>query len=207
MRGRLIEQDGMRLVAVQRHAKGHTLPPHAVPYVAIARGLVSLGIKGCLASAAVGSLHENWPVGTLAVCTDLIDVSGRNVTAFESRVAHTDVSTAFPLAEVLVECANETARPTSTYINVNGPRYESPAEIRAYAKMGGDVVGMTSGTEAVVMRELGVPYGCLAIVTNLACGIGAEEPDHNAVSTAVDSVADEVVETLLKAARHIATHK
>lgn len=199
MRGRMIEKDGARIVAVQRHAKGHALPPHAVPYVAIARGLLALGVKGCLATAAVGALHEDWRVGTLVSCTDLIDVSGRRVTAFERKVQHTDVSSPFPLAAVLNKCLGPSAKGACTYVNVNGPRYETPAEIKAFAEAGGDVVGMTAGTEALVMRELGVPYGCLAIVTNLACGIGGSEPEHSAVTGVVEQKSKDVLNVLLGA--------
>src|SRR5436189_62411 len=59
----------------------------------------------------------------------------------------------------------------AVYVNVNGPRYETPAEIRMFVEAGGDVVGMTAGSEAIAMREAGVGYGCLAIITNLAAGL------------------------------------
>ena len=67
------------------------------------------------------------------------------------------------------------------YLQVNGPRYETEAEIRAYARLGADVVGMTAASEASLMLEAGISYECLAVVTNLAAGLGLEI-EHGAVT-------------------------
>src|SRR5690606_1319111 len=60
------------------------------------------------------------------------------------------------------------------YVCTEGPRFETPAEIRFYAQVGGDVVGMTSATEAILARELGLCYATIAIVTNYAAGLYAK---------------------------------
>ncbi|MFW5697725.1 MAG: purine-nucleoside phosphorylase, partial [Fimbriimonadaceae bacterium] len=83
---------------------------------------------------------------------------------------------------------------------VNGPRYETPAEIRMMRTLGADLVGMTVSSEAVVMREAGIDYGCLAIVSNPAVGTTEEELDHEAVTAAVEAVADDAVKILAQAA-------
>ncbi|MBE0697938.1 MAG: S-methyl-5'-thioadenosine phosphorylase, partial [Anaerolineaceae bacterium] len=57
------------------------------------------------------------------------------------------------------------------YVATNGPRFETPAEIRMYAKLGGDVVGMTGVPEIVLARELNMHYAALAYSINWACGI------------------------------------
>ena len=201
LRGRLFESGGVRYVLVQRHAKGHATPPHQVPYRAIALGIQSLGVVGCLSTAAVGALRRDWPVGTLAVCTDMIDLSARNVTLFERDVRHTDFSNAFPLSRQMAGIP--TAQCPCVYANVNGPRFETPAEVSSLAISGADVVGMTVGTEATVLREAGIPYGCLAIVTNLACGLGEEEPKHEEVTSVVASKSEEVVRSLMRVAESL----
>jgi 5'-methylthioadenosine phosphorylase len=59
---------------------------------------------------------------------------------------------------------------------------------------------MTMASEAVVMRELGIDYGCLAIVTNYAAGITDQKPAHKDVSQVAESVAPQAVATLLACA-------
>ncbi|KKL55147.1 hypothetical protein LCGC14_2258320, partial [marine sediment metagenome] len=58
-----------------------------------------------------------------------------------------------------------------TLVVTNGPRFESPAEIKAYGLWGGDFVGMTSAPEAFLAKELGIPYATLAVITNYAAGL------------------------------------
>ncbi len=197
LRGKIFESGAIRFIVVSRHAKGHATPPHSVPYLAIAHGLKAVGVKGCFATAAVGSLHDDWPIGTLAVCTDMIDFSARNTTAFSHGVRHTDFSLPFPLSGVMSKSLGARAKHPCVYANVNGPRYETPAEVRFFSEAGADVVGMTAGTEAIAMREVGIKYGCLAIVTNLACGVASVEPDHTQVSAVVESHAEVIVDALM----------
>ena len=56
------------------------------------------------------------------------------------------------------------------YVCVEGPRYETSAEIRMFRTMGGDVVGMTGVPEVVLANELGMRYSSIAIATNWAAG-------------------------------------
>jgi 5'-methylthioadenosine phosphorylase len=202
VRGRALNYGGHGFLVVTRHAAGHRLPPHRVPYLAIAQAMRSMGVAGCLATAAVGSLRPEWPVGSLAVATDFLDPSARNVTVFDQTVVHTPFSTPFPLASALVQAAQDVGErviPESVYVNVNGPRYETPAEIRSSQTLGGDVVGMTCGSEAIAMGEFGVPYGCLCIVTNLAAGLSNVAPNHPEVEAAVNAAGPKVVKILLAA--------
>src|SRR5438309_8961953 len=70
MRGRVIDSEGVRILLLQRHSAGHRLPPHLVNYRAFALGLKQVGIRWCLASAAVGSLRREWPAGSMIACSD-----------------------------------------------------------------------------------------------------------------------------------------
>ncbi|HCM73268.1 MAG TPA: S-methyl-5'-thioadenosine phosphorylase, partial [Armatimonadetes bacterium] len=80
MRGWLQDRQGQRVIVVARHAAGHKTPPHGIGYRAMAEGLRLMGVRRCLATAAVGSLRVDWAPGTLAVVTDFIDATGRQVT-------------------------------------------------------------------------------------------------------------------------------
>jgi len=201
---RRIDVDGLKVALVQRHSAGHKVPPHRVDYVGISRALQSIGVKGCLASAAVGSLRADWAPETLAVCTDFLDLTCRRLTLFHDTVVHTPFAVPFPLASALSEASGAYSmevRPECVYVGLDGPRYETPAEIRMLQALGGDVVGMTASSEAIVMREAGVDYGCLAVVTNLGCGLGESVPHHGEVVDVMQSVGSRVVDVLLAAAR------
>jgi len=84
---------------------------------------------------------------------------------------------------------------------LDGPRYETPGEIEMLRKLGGDIVGMTAATEAIAFRELGVPYACLAVVTNHAAGMGAAELGHEEVVEVMESAGEKAVRLFLEAAR------
>lgn len=208
-RARAVEVDGLPLLLVARHARGHRLPPHLVPYRAFAEGLRRLGIRWCLASAAVGSLRADWAPGALAVVGDVIDLSARRTTLFDRCVQHTSLWPAVcpEASSAIADAASAEgvgSREGAVYVNCDGPRYESAAEIRMMRALGGDVVGMTAGTEAIVMREAAVSYACLAIVTNLAAGLDSRPPSHAEVEEVMTRVGESVTRVLLSAASALA---
>jgi purine-nucleoside phosphorylase len=67
------------------------------------------------------------------------------------------------------------------YLAVSGPTYETPAEVRAYARLGADAVGMSTVPEAIVARQCGLRVVGLSCITNLAAGIGPRELSHTEV--------------------------
>lgn len=200
LRARVLHREGRSLALVRRHSEGHRSPPHRVEYAAMALGLRALGVRACFATAAVGSLHEDWGVGTQVVCADFLDLTGRNATLYDREVVHTDFGK--PMGEASRRALVAAARnaESGVYVCANGPRFETPQEILLYRHMGGDVVGMTAATEAILMREAGIDYACLAVVTNLACGLSDAPLDHGEVSRAMRAAGRGAVETLLEAA-------
>jgi 5'-methylthioadenosine phosphorylase len=207
-RGRLVEHEASRIFVLQRHGAGHKVIPHRINYRAMAEAVRQLGAKACFSTAATGGLREDWPCGTMAVCHDFVDVSGRNATLYEREVAHTDFSHPFAhrAREALLAGAadeNVPVQKEAVYVMGNGPRYETPFEIRLYRRMGGDVVGMTAATEAILMGEAGVAYGCLAVVTNFACGLAGVPLSHEEVVDEMQRSGDKAVRILLAASRHI----
>lgn len=172
------------LVVVRRHGPTHGTPPHRLNFRAVADGLRRLGVRHCFATAAVGSLRADWPPGTLAAVADYIDLSGRRLTLFDRTVRHTDVNVHGPTLGLLEQGAG---LPRAVYANLDGPRYETPAEIAALANLGADVVGMTAGSEAVLLAEAGVGYACLAVVSNFASGISGSVLDHEDVVGKVEA--------------------
>lgn len=201
LRGRLIEFGSRRVLLIGRHSAGHKVPPHKVNYAAMALGLKALGATCCFATAAVGGLREDWSPGDLVICDDFLDYSARNPTLYDRTVQHTDFTEPFGHRgrKALRDSAAERSirvHHGGTYLCGNGPRYETPEEIKQYRKFGADVVGMTAATEAVLMREAGIDYACLAIVTNLAAGISATPLNHEEVVEMMERTSAVVLELL-----------
>ncbi len=210
VRGRLVPWKGIPVALVHRHGFGHRLPPHRIAFRAIGWGMARLGVRACFATAAVGSLRPELPAGSVAVCTDFLDLSGRNLTLFESTVRHTDFTEPMgPTATRLLQqaCASmDLAVPERcVYVGMNGPRYETPAEVRMLAQLGGDVVGMTASSEAIACREAGIDYGCLALVANLGTGLAESPLSHAEVEETVARVSGTALAAVLEAAEAFAS--
>ncbi len=205
MQGRIVEHRDARILTIARHSAGHKNPPHRVNYLAIAEGARRSGARFCISSAAVGGLRSDWPVGTMAICTDMLDFSSRHYTRFNQQVEHIDFTRPFPISESLIKLAQQHGIRTespATYATTNGPRYETPAEIEMLRILGADLVGMTVSSEAIAMREAGVSYGCIAIVTNAAAGMAKAELNHLDVVHVMETSGEQCVELMLSA-RHL----
>lgn len=175
------------VVFLPRHGPRHDVPPHRINHRANMAALQKLGVRTILSSTAVGSLSKKIGPGSVVVPDDLIDFSGRNLTFFDGTIRHTDMSEPFSLElrKALLKSAMSVGiKPMidgGTYVCVRGPRYETPAEARAFRKLGGDMVGMTVAPEAILSRELGIDYATLALVTNFSGGRSGHEEVVSAV--------------------------
>jgi 5'-methylthioadenosine phosphorylase len=176
------EAAGRNLYLLHRHGPEHEVPPHSINFRANLRGLRDVGCRLIIATNAVGSLRHSMKPGDLALPDQFIDATRNRPTTFfdgdEAGVRHVDVTEPYcnhlrtAMAEI-VQRHELTLHPAATYICTEGPRFETPAEIRAYAQWGADVVGMTGVPEVVLARELGICYASLCLVTNFAAGISA----------------------------------
>lgn len=168
------------LIFLNRHAPNHSVPPHNINYRANIKALEMLGVKRICGAFAVGSINPEFELGVPVILNDFIDFSsGRDHTFFdkiENAVGHVEMST--PFCPVLSDAVQAQAgehkmniRRGGTYASVNGPRFETPAEIRAYRKMECDVVGMTLVPELPLACELGISYAALAFSINWGAGM------------------------------------
>jgi len=199
---------GRDLVVVRRHGPQLNVPPHLINYRANLWALREAGVKGLLATAAVGSLRKEIKPGTLALARDFIDFSKRrDMTIYDrpgDRLKHVDISTPYcplissAIEQAAVELGIELGHGV-VYVCVDGPRYETPAESRMFAVWGGDVVGMTSAPEAVLAREMEMCYASLTIVTNYAAGISKHRLTHEEVLAGVASRRQDVHDILQRA--------
>ena len=77
------------------------------------------------------------------------------------------------------------------YVQSSGPNFESPAEIRMFAAIGADAVGMSTACEAITARHAGVRVCGISCISNMACGITGEELSHLDVQAVADKRSEE----------------
>ncbi len=195
------------VVFLPRHGLGHSVPPALINYRAQIGALRQLNVDAVISVCAVGSLGADLLPGAFAVLTDFIDLTRRRTDTFfdspDGPVVHTDFTLPYcPRVSAAIRnaCSDVGApfSPAATYIGVDGPRYESPAEIRLYASWGGDVIGMTNLPEVVLAREAGLCYGAIGVVTNFACGISPTPLNHEEVRAAMAKAAGRLQEVVQK---------
>jgi 5'-methylthioadenosine phosphorylase len=162
-------------LVLQRHgAEAYTLP-HRIDHAANLRSLVEAGCDRVLALGSVGSLRPELVVGTLACPADFIALQVLATTLDDARGHSMPGFDPGWRAEVLAAWEASGAGPLrdgGVYWQTNGPRFETPAEIRLIAAHA-DLLGMTLASECIVAGELGLPYAAVCMVDNLANGIGA----------------------------------
>jgi purine-nucleoside phosphorylase len=150
------------------------------------RVLAALGLKAVLLTNAAGGIASKLKQGDFMALTDHINLMGTNPlrgSATDHRfVDLTEVYEA-ELQRLLKKAAGKAKVRFSTgvYLAVSGPSYETPAEIRAFAKLGADAVGMSTVPEAIVARQCGLRVAGLSCITNLAAGRSKTKLSHKEV--------------------------
>ncbi len=181
---------GREVYFLTRHGPGHAVPPHLVNYRANIAALRQLEVSAVIATAAVGSLRRAIAPGSRVVIDQFIDFTrGRPSTFFEGkggRVVHTDMTDPYcpDLRAAIVRAGKSVGQELverGCYLCTEGPRFETPAEIKMFASWGGDVVGMTNVPEVVLAREASLCYAAIALVTNYAAGIAPAFLTHTEV--------------------------
>lgn len=161
-------------LAVYRHGLDTYVPAHRVDHAATLQALRDLGCDRVLAISSVGSLRLDLPVGTFVLPHDFIALDQPPLAAVDGPEQHV-VPGFSPEWRAQVAMAWSTRAAPSLvgqgiYWQANGPRFETPAEVRMLADVA-DVVGMTVASECVVANQLGLQYAAVCIVDNLANGL------------------------------------
>jgi 5'-methylthioadenosine phosphorylase len=161
--------NGLKVVFLPRHGRGHIFAPSSVPYRANLYAMKSMGVTDVLSISACGSLREDYKPGEFVVVDQFVDRTfARKKTFFDgSCVAH--VSVAHPVCGRLGEMASKA---------MEGPQFSTKAESLLYKNSWGcDVVGMTNMPEAKLAREAELCYASIAMVTDFDCW----HPSHDSV--------------------------
>ncbi len=180
------KMDGVEVVFLPRHGKGHKISPSEINYRANIFGMKKLGVSAIISLSAVGSLKEELKPLDFVVPDQFVDrnLGSRESSFFtEGIVAH--VAFAEPvspeLCEIILECGTEAeiiVHDGGTYINMEGPQFSTKAESELYRSWGMDIIGMTNATEAKLAREAEISYVTLAAVTDYDCW----HPSHESVT-------------------------
>jgi purine-nucleoside phosphorylase len=133
--------------------------------------------------------------GQLAIITDHINFQGTSPLLGPRGRGNDfpDMGQAYSPAirEVLAEAARsvDVVLHEGVYAACLGPAYETPAEVRMLARLGADLVGMSTVPEILAAAELGLPAAALAVVTNRAAGLANETLAHEDVTLLAGQVA------------------
>lgn len=149
--------------------------------------LKELGVKILILTNAAGGLNPKNPVGSLVVIKDQINFMGkrgwnRNIIDANRNLVPKKVFDINLIQLALRAAKKENIKlGTGVYIGALGPSYETPAEIRMFRKMGGDMIGMSTVIESVAALELGMRVLGISCIANFAAGISTHALTHQEV--------------------------
>jgi purine-nucleoside phosphorylase len=166
--------------------RAHFYEGHPMDRVTFAvRTLAAFGITDLLLTNAAGGINQKFRAGDFMVLTDHINFMGTNPlrgAAVPGLPRFVDLTETYDakLRELLFRAGkvSKLKLQRGVYLAVSGPSYETPAEIRAFATLGADAVGMSTVPEAVVARQCGLRVAAVSCITNLAAGISRENLSH-----------------------------
>ena len=176
--------------------RAHFYEGHEMERVTFAtRTLAAFGITDLLLTNAAGGINKKFRAGDFMVLTDHINFVGTNPlrgAAIPGLPRFVDLSETYNKnLRVLVFRAGKISRlklQRGVYLAVSGPSYETPAEIRAFAKLGADAVGMSTVPEAIAARQCGLRVAGVSCITNLAAGISKKNLSHAEVLETAERV-------------------
>ena len=172
---------GVEILFLHRHGKPRTILPHRVNYRANLWLLQALGVDAVIAAYTVGGLAPEQRNADLVVPHQLIDYTHGRADTFvpSGEIRHVDFTEPFDgtLRAGLIAAGEACAlggrlHAGGVYGCTQGPRLETAAEVDRLERDGCTVVGMTAMPEAVLARELGLPYAGVCLVVNAAAGRG-----------------------------------
>lgn len=179
--------------------RAHYYEGHSMAEVTFAvRALAEFGVCDLLLTNAAGGVNRRFRPGDFMRLTDHINFMGTNPLRGPCPPGlprFLDLSNVYDnRLGILLDKAARNAQVRwhrGVYLALSGPTYETPAEIRAFAKLGADAVGMSTVPEAIAARHLGLRVAAVSCISNQAAGLSPHALSH-----------EEVLETAKKASRH-----
>jgi len=182
---RIGEIEGLPVVFLSRHDKGHRLSPSDINYRANIDILKRAGVTDLVSLSACGSFKEELPPGAFVLVDQFVDRTHKRESSFFGKGLVAHVSIAHPVSPLLRAHLRNAAKAEGipshwggTYICMEGPQFSTYAESMTYKQLGYSVIGMTNMPEAKLAREAEICYATVAMVTDFDCW----HPDHDAVT-------------------------
>ncbi|MBM1311710.1 S-methyl-5'-thioadenosine phosphorylase [Sulfitobacter mediterraneus] len=177
--------DGVEMVFLPRHGRGHVHAPSDVPYRANIDALKRLGCTDVISVSACGSFRDEMAPGDFVIVDQFIDRTFARPKSFFGSGCVAHVSVAHPTCPRLGDACEEAARDAGinvhrggTYLAMEGPQFSTLAESKMYRESwGADVIGMTNMPEAKLAREAELCYASVAMITDY----DSWHPDHGEV--------------------------
>ncbi|SLN28922.1 S-methyl-5'-thioadenosine phosphorylase [Roseovarius albus] len=180
--------DGVTMVFLPRHGRGHVHSPSSVPYRANIDALKRLSVTDVISVSACGSFREEMAPGDFVIVDQFIDRTFAREKSFFGPGCVAHVSVAHPTCPRLSDACEVAAKASGiavhrggTYLAMEGPQFSTLAESKMYRESWGcDVIGMTNMPEAKLAREAELCYASVAMVTDY----DSWHPDHGEVDVA-----------------------
>jgi 5'-methylthioadenosine phosphorylase len=202
---RIGDVNGLPVIFLARHDKGHRLSPSDINYRANIDVLKRAGVTDLVSLSACGSFKEDLPPGTFVLVDQFVDRTHKRESSFFGKGLVAHVSMAHPVAPLLRKRLGEAALGEGiganwggTYVCIEGPQFSTYAESMTYKELGYSVIGMTNMPEAKLAREAEICYATVAMVTDFDCWHEA----HDAVTVA--DIVQVLMENADKAKRLVA---
>ena len=205
--GRLLIGRVGRTPVVCMQGRMHLYEGHAAEKLAIPiRSFRELGVEKLIITNAAGSLHMDMPAGSIMMIEDHVNMSGHNplIGPNDDDVGPRffDMTEAYDpdMRRRLAEAAHALALHihSGVYVQLTGPSFETPAEIRMLARLGMDAVGMSTVQECLVARHCGMDVAGLSLITNLGAGLSNEPLSHDETLTEAEKSFDKISRLLVK---------
>jgi len=168
------------------HYEGHDLSHVTLPV----RVLGALGVQKLIVTNAAGGLNPHYAAGTLMVIEDHINLTGNNPLRGpcgpNDGPRFVDMTHAYSLEgrAAWYEASRGLGLPlrAGVYVGVSGPSYETPAEVRMMQRLGGDAVGMSTVSEVLTARQIGLEVAGLSVICNAGAGLMPGGLSHSDVT-------------------------
>lgn len=189
--------------------EGHSFQDVVFPV----RTLAMIGVQILCVTNAAGGLRATMKPGELMIIKDQINLTGQNPLAgpnvSELGPRFSDMTDVFDkklrglLKKSLVK--SKVRHSEGVYIGVLGPSFETAAEIKYFAKIGGSAVGMSTVAEVIAARHAGMRIAGLSCITNLGTGLSKHKLSHHDVKETAEKVERGFAATLTHFTKQLAS--
>jgi xanthosine phosphorylase len=170
------------------------------------RTLKLIGCESILITNAAGSMRNHITPGDLVLITDHINFQGTNVLCghndddFGPRFVGMDDAHDSKHREKFLSIANQLQidLKQGVYFAVLGPNFETPAEIRAFQTLGGDVVAMSAINEIITARHCGMRVAMISVISNMAAGLSEQKISHELTLSGVKLATEKLKNLVLE---------